>query len=141
MTGRNVIRLASAVLGLLGLVLLISTGWIAAALGAVGAGAPGAVDSASMAFWFQLAFMRLFGTAIIGLGAILWWCLSHLTSDQQSSLLKVLSVALAFLALVTVVQQVAIWDSAAGWALAGTLLILATACASSMMRGAPSHAV
>jgi hypothetical protein len=97
--------------------------------------------SVSMAFWFQLAFMRLFGTALIGLGAILLWCHSHLTESQHSSLVKVLGVVLGALALMAVGQQIAIWNSNAGWALAGTLLLMAAACAVSTVREATGHAV
>jgi hypothetical protein len=63
MTPRNVIRFVVAVVCAVGVVLLTSSGLVASALGARGGGAAaGASDPESMAFWFQLAFMRLFGT-------------------------------------------------------------------------------
>ena len=76
----TVIRVVGAALVVVGLVLLGATGAVASALGAQGgAGAvPGASDPASLAFWFQLSFIRLFGTTLIGLGVVLWWCRTHL---------------------------------------------------------------
>jgi hypothetical protein len=124
------------------MLLLIATGSIASALGALREDVvTGASDPASMAFWFQLAFMRLFGTALIGLGVILLWCHSHLTDAQHSSLVKVLGVVLGALALMTIGQQIAIWNSNAGWVLGGTLLLTAAACVVSTVRDATAHAV
>ena len=142
MTPRNVIRFVGAAVCAVGMVLLIATGLVASALGGRGGGAvAGASDPASMAFWFQLAFMRLFGTALIGLGIVMLWCQSHLTNPQRSSLAKVLSVVLGALAFMTVVQQIAIWNANAGWVLSGTLLLTATACAVSTVRDGRGHAV
>lgn len=142
MTPRNVIRFGGGALCVVGMVLLIATGSVASALGALGRDAvAGASDPTSMAFWFQLAFMRLFGTALIGLGAILLWCHSHLADAQHSSLVRVLSVVLGALALMTVGQQIAIWNSIAGWVLAGTFLLTATTCVVSTVRDETGHAV
>jgi hypothetical protein len=142
MTPRNVIRFGGTALCALGMVLLVATGFIASALGALrGDVIAGASEPASMAFWFQLAFMRLLGTALIGLGAILLWCHSHLTDVQHLSLVKVLGVVLGALALMTVGQQIAVWNSNAGWVLAATLLLTASACAISMVRDATKRAV
>jgi hypothetical protein len=54
---------------------------------------------------------------------------------------KVLSVVLGALALMTVVQQIAIRSANAGWVLSGTLLLTATACAVSTVGDAKGHAV
>ena len=142
MTPRIVIRCGGAALCILGLVLLFATGSVAMMLGAAGRDAvAGSTDPASMVFWFQLAFMRLFGTALIGLGAIVLWCHSHVSGVQHRSLVKVLGVVLAALALMAVSQQVAIWNSNAGWVLAGSLLLMATACALSTLREATEHGI
>lgn len=142
MTPRNAIRFAATTLCAVGMVLLMATGAVASALGVPGGDAVAAAnDPTSIAFWIQLAFMRLFGTALIGLGAILLWCQSHVSDAQHSSLVKVLGVVLGTLALMTVGQQIAIWNSHAGWLLAGTLLLTATACAVSTVRDAPGRAV
>ena len=89
----TVIRVVGAALVVVGLILLGATGAVASALGAQGgAGAvPGASDPASLAFWFQLSFIRLFGTTLIGLGVVLWWCHSHLRPSEHRSLATLLA--------------------------------------------------
>ncbi len=132
----TVIRVVGAALVVVGLVLLAATGAVASALGAQGgAGAvPGASDPASLAFWFQLSFIRLFGTTLIGLGVILLWCHMHLAIEQQQSLLKVLAGALSAVAVVAVGQQMAIWTSTAGWILSGSLVLFAVTCLMTAMK-------
>ena len=142
MTPRNVIRFVGAAVCAPGIVLLVATGPVASALGAFAAGPVQAGgDSASLAFWFQLTFMRLFATALVGLGAVLLWCHSHLTDAQIGSLVKVVSVVLGGLALMTLGQQIAIWNSTAGWVLAGALLLTAAACAAIAVRDAARPAI
>ena len=128
MTPGNVIRFGGAALCVVGVLLLMATASIASALGASG-GTAGAGDLTSQAFWFQLTFMRLFATALMGLGAILLWCHAHLSEALHSSLAKLLGVVLGGLALMTCAQQIAIWNSSAGWVLAGALSLMAAACA------------
>jgi hypothetical protein len=137
MTSRNVIRFAGAAVCVLGVILLVATGPIARALGALaGDAVAGGTDPASLAFWFQLTFMRLFATALIGLGAILLWCQSLLANAQLGSLVRVLSVVLGGLALMALAQQIAIWNSGAGWLLAGVLLLTTAACVVSTIHDA-----
>jgi hypothetical protein len=132
----TVIRVVGAALVVVGLILLGATGAVASALGAQGgAGAvPGASDPASLAFWFQLSFIRLFGTTLIGLGVVLWWCRTYLPIEQQRSLLQVLGGTISALAAMAVAQQMAIWTSRAGWILAGSLLLIAVMCLMSAIR-------
>ena len=134
----TVIRVVGAALIVVGLILLGATGAVASALGAQGgAGAvPGASDPASLAFWFQLSFIRLFATTLIGLGVILWWCRTHLLIEQQRSLLLVLGGAIGALAAMALAQQTAIWTSRAGWILAGSLLLIAVMCLMSAIKPA-----
>jgi hypothetical protein len=143
MTPRNIIRSGGAILAGIGTILLIATGPVASALGALGGGdaVAGASDPVSLTFWFQLAFMRLFGAAVIGLGVVLFWCASHLTLAQHRSLARLLSVVLGGLSLLTLVQQIAIWNSGAGWVLTGALLMTALACAASAFRGPEAQPV
>ena len=132
----TVIRVVGAALVVVGLVLLAATGAVASALGAQGGvgAVPGASDPASLAFWFQLSFIRLFGTTLIGLGVILLWCHMHLAIEQQQSLLKVLTGALSAVAVMAVGQQMAIWTSTAGWILSGSLLLFAVTCLMTAMK-------
>ncbi len=136
MRPRTVLAVVGSTLCVTGLLLLVSTGAVASTLGAQGGAhaAPGASDPAALAFWYQLTFMRLFGTLAIGFGAILVWCRFNLTSDQQASLLKVVGVALGVLALMTLGQQVAIWNAATGWLLAGTFALAAGLCSMTLFR-------
>jgi hypothetical protein len=126
----TVVRVVGGALASVGLVLLVATGAVASALGAQGGAqaVAGASDPSSLAFWFQLSFIRLFGTTLAGLGVILLWCGAHLGADQQRSLLKVMAGSLGAVAVMAVGQQVAIWSSTAGWVLAGFLVSVAVAC-------------
>ena len=126
----TVVRVVGAALIAAGLGLLVATGAAASALGAQGGAnaVAGASDPTSLAFWFQLSFIRLFATTLAGLGAILLWCGLHLGLEQQRSLLKVMAGSLGALAAMAVGSQVAIWTSTAGWVLAGFLVAVAVAC-------------
>ena len=142
MSPGTVIRVVGAALIVVGLVLLVATGAVASALGAQGGAlaVPGATDPTSLAYWFQLSFIRLFGTTLMGLGAILMWCRTNLATEQQRSLLKVLAGALSAVAVMAVGQQIAVWTSTAGWILAGSLLLVAVACLTTAMRSAAGQA-
>jgi hypothetical protein len=132
----NVIRFVGAALIAVGFVLLVATGAVASMLGVPGGSdaVPGGSDPASMAFWFQLAFMRLFGTTLVGLGVILIWSHAKLSAPQHRSLVRVLAGVLGAVAVMAVGHQIAIWTSTAGWILAGSLALTATACLASAMR-------
>jgi hypothetical protein len=85
--------------------------------------------------------MRLFGAAVIGLGVVLFWCASHFTLAQHRSLVRVLSVVLGGLSLLALGQQIAIWNSGAGWVLTGALFMTALACAASAVRAPEAQPV
>ena len=137
------IGVVGAALMAVGLVLLFATGAVASALGAQGGAVAvaGASDPSSLAFWFQLSFIRLFGTTLVGMGVILQWCRAQLDAEQQRSLLRLTAVALGAVAVMAVGQQIAVWTSTAGWVLAGSLLLVTIACWSSGWRSASSPAV
>ena len=142
MTPRLAIQFGSAGLASIGVALLVATASIATALGAVNLGAiPGGADPASTAFWFQLTFMRLFGTALIGFGAFLLWLQARLTDAETTSLAQALSLVFGGLALVTLVQQIAIWNTNAGWAIAGVLVLATAVLAIGAARGTRESAV
>lgn len=124
-----VLRLTGWVLLIGGVALLAAPGEIAVALGTPGPmPVNGASDPLAMTFWRQLTFIRMFGTAAIGLGAICLWCRAHLTRAQHGSFLKVLAGVLAFMCWMAVSQQQAIWSGTAGWTFVVVLGITAAAC-------------
>jgi hypothetical protein len=124
MTTRHVFRVVSLIVAAFGALLLVETGRLALALGAVaGTDTVGALPTA--AFWYQLSFMRLFGVALLGLATLCLWAASHLSELQQRSLGQILGGVFGFLALMAVAQQVAIWGALTGWAVAGTFAVVA----------------
>ena len=129
MIADRMLRLAGVLAGAFGLLLLIETGRVALALGAL-FGAPLSTPEReiSMTFWFQLAFIRLFAVAMLGLATFLIWSAARLTTDQQRSLARVAAAVFALLTVVALVQQVAIWSAPAGWAVAGVLAAVASVC-------------
>jgi len=126
MTPKSVIRFGGVALIVLAMAMLVRTGDIASSLGAI--------DGTDRAFWFQLTFMRLFATSLAGLGAILIWCSGQLSSSQQNSLTNLMGCVLGAIGLMAVVQQIALWNSSAGWVLAGSFLGAAAICALSSVR-------
>ena len=124
-----VLRFTGWAFVLTGVALLVATGDIAVALGTPGPmPANGASDHIAMTFWRQLTFIRMFGTAAIGLGAICLWCRSHLTAAQNSSFVKVLAAVLALMLLMAQSQQTAIWSGNAGWWLVGLIAAAMVGC-------------
>ena len=124
MTTRHVFRAVSLIVAAFGALLLVETGRLALALGAVAATDPVGA-SPTGAFWYQLSFMRLFGVALLGLATLSLWAASQLTEGQQRSLGRILGGVFGVLALMAVAQQVAIWGAMAGWAVAGTFGVVA----------------
>jgi membrane-anchored protein YejM (alkaline phosphatase superfamily) len=125
MTPRYILRVVSLIVATFGAVVLVETGRLALALGAVAGIDSSAGSSSASAFWYQLSFMRLFGVALIGLAALSVWGASQLTTIQQRSLGRLLGAVFAVLALMAVGQQVAIWGAVAGWGVAGVLGLVA----------------
>jgi hypothetical protein len=124
MTTRHVFRVVSLVVAAFGTVLLVQTGRLALALGAV-VRADTASASPTVAFWYQLSFMRLFGVALLALATLCLWAASQLSENQQRSLGQILGGVFGFLVLMAVAQQVAIWGAMTGWAVAGTFGVVA----------------
>lgn len=120
MTSKRVMQFGGIALITIALMLIVRTGSVALSLGA----APGA----GMPFWFQLAFIRLFATALAGLGAILLWSASRLSSDQLRSLVTLVTFVLGGLGLTAASQQIAVWSSNSGWVFAGLFVSLAVIC-------------
>lgn len=125
MTPRLAIQLGSVTLAAIGIALLVLTGPIAIALGArhVDVLAAG-TDAALPGFWFQFTFMRLLAAALFGLAAVLWWCQARLERTQIDSLAGMLRLVFGGMALIALSQQIAIWNTTAGWVLAGILVMM-----------------
>ena len=118
MTPRHVFRAVSLVVALFGVALLMETGRLALALGAVAGTDTFVASTSAVGFWYQLSFMRLFGVALIGLAILSLWGASQLIAAQQRSLAQTLGGLFAALAAMAVAQQVAIWGTTAGWGIA-----------------------
>ena len=136
MTPRNAIRLVGFGGLVLGGVLLVATGSIASSLGVTVpvAVTSGANDPASMTFWYQLSFMRLFATGVAGVGVILLWCQARLSPAQQESLVLGRACVLTALGMMGASQQIAVWTTNAGWVLVGSLVLGALGCAAATSR-------
>ena len=142
MASTMAVRLTAWVLVLGGLVLLAAPGEIAVALGTPGPmPANGASDPVAMTFWRQLTFIRMFGAAAIGMGAICFWCRRSLTTPQQSSFLKVLVPVLALMVWMATAQQTAIWGTNAGRWIVAILAIVAVMCGGALAMTARRQAV
>jgi|RhiMethySRZTD1v2_1073278.scaffolds.fasta_scaffold11157_9 hypothetical protein len=127
------LRFTGWVLVLGGVLSLVATGDVAVALGTPGPmPANGASDAAAMMFWHQLAFIRMFGTAAIGCGAVCLWGRRHLAASQHVSLFKVLAGVLAFMCWIAAGQQTAIWGGNAGWIIVALIGLSALACAAAL---------
>jgi len=128
------LRFTGWALLLIGVALVAVPGEIAVALGTSGPmPAHGASDPLAMAFWRQLTFTRMFSAAALAVGAICLWSRSALTPPQQTSFLKVLAAAFAWMFLMALSQQTAIWGAPLGWVLVGILGAVALACLSALL--------
>ncbi len=90
MTPRHVFRAVSLVVALFGVALLMETGRLALALGAVAGTDTFVASTSAVGFWYQLSFMRLFGVALIRLAILSLWGASQLIAAQQRSLAQTL---------------------------------------------------
>lgn len=138
MTPRLAIQVGGAALALIGIALIFRTGGIALALGAVNLDP---ADPASTAFWFQLTFVRLFATALIGFGILLLWLPTKLTEIQTTSVAEALSFVCGAMAFMALSQQIAIWNTNAGWVLGGVLVLATAILGIAAARGTREQAV
>ncbi len=127
MSKPTVIRLVGCVLLLGGAVLMVRTGYVAVSLGVSPMPEGTATDPATMEFFRQLTFIRMFAAAALGFSAICFWAGSQLTPTQQTSLLKLLVGVFTVMGAMAVAQQV-VWNRGTGWALVGVLSALALTC-------------
>ena len=135
MNPKPVIQIGGLTLVAIAVLLAVRTGSVALFLGATpGIGVVDPNTQSSLPFWFQLTFMRMFATAVAGLGVMLLWSASRLSSEQLRSLVRLVALVFGALALTALTQQIAIWNSNAGWVFTGTFVSLAVICSFSSMR-------
>ena len=85
--------------------------------------APVSTDQTAMVIWSGVAFARVFGAALVGIGAALW--ASNAQSPSPRVIQASLFVSFVFAGLIVSAQQVAIWTNAVGWALVTLFFLLA----------------
>jgi hypothetical protein len=115
-----------------GVVLLVSgftlTGWGPMLVSLYGAGdIPNAVasDKAAMTVWTGLSFVRLFGTALAGLGLVSLFTHNMSSLDARKAISRGLFAATVLILIVATVQQIAIWSTPIGWVTVGLLVLIA----------------
>jgi hypothetical protein len=84
---------------------------------------PVATDGTAMAIWSGVAFVRVLGAAMVGIGAALW--ASHAPTPTPRGVQASLFVSFVFAGLIVSAQQIAIWANAVGWALVTGFSLLA----------------
>jgi hypothetical protein len=137
---KPVMQLGGITLIVIAVLLAARTGTVAVFLGATpGTGIADVTNQSWLPFWFQLTFMRLFATALAGLGAIFLWSASRLSSDQLRSLGRLAALVLCALGLTALAQQIAIWNSTSGWLFTGLFISLTIMCGFSSARPLLRH--
>src|SRR5262245_42363239 len=84
---------------------------------------PAAAEPAAMAVWSGVAFLRVVGAVLFGIGVVLWAASAPVVNPRRVQ--TALLISSAFAGLVTWAQQVAIWTNAVGWGLVGLFGVLA----------------
>ena len=84
---------------------------------------PAANDGAAMVVWSGVAFLRVFGAVLFGIGAVLWS--SNARAATSRGIRLALFLSSVFASLLVWSQQVAIWANSVGWALVGLFGVLA----------------
>lgn len=93
---------------------------------------PVATDETAMVIWSGVAFVRVFGAALVGLGAALW--ASNAAIPKPRVIQASLFVSFIFAGLIVWTQQVAIWANAVGWALVTLFFLLAIVTGITLVR-------
>ena len=82
-------------------------------------------DVNAMSMWSGVAFVRTFGAVLFAFGVLLWFVRSISDPVVQRNLAVALFVGTGLVGLVTLIQQIAIWNSVAGWVTFGMLALFA----------------
>jgi hypothetical protein len=115
MRTRIVIRVAAVTMIVAGLSFMMATSFVLHGFGVGRTPVAGSSDAISMAFWQSSSFARIFGVALLCLGAMLLWCGQMLTETQQLSATRMLAICMGFVAILAAAQQTAIWNTSLGW--------------------------
>ena len=82
----------------------------------------------SLIYWYVASFARLFGAALFGFGFLLWSIRSIIEDNSYPGVRRRILVGLLLANLmaffVSLTQQVAVWNSPAGWITSGVFLLL-----------------
>ncbi|HEU4830533.1 MAG TPA: hypothetical protein VFT04_15175 [Gemmatimonadales bacterium] len=134
----SVLSFSAVFLALLGLFLLLQTGVAMSALGHAAPPTGAVTDPAALAYWRAAAFARLFGVSLLAFGMVLWHVkpLVRVTAERRIGIM--LSAGFALVGLICLIQQVAIFGTPAGWAMALAFFGLATVAAVTALRSSSS---
>jgi hypothetical protein len=86
---------------------------------------PVASDANTISFWAGMAFIRMFGAALVGFGVLLWFVRYVSDLAIQHQIAGALFIASGFMVFITVTQQIALWSTVMGWVTIGVLTLFA----------------
>ena len=122
----NRLTVINAVLAVvLGLVFALGGPGLLPLYGASQIPTPSASDANAMSFWAGMAFIRMFGAALLGFGVLLWFVRTISDVAIQRNVAGSLFVATGVMLFVALTQQTAIWNSTVGWVTVGVLILFA----------------
>ncbi len=76
-------------------------------------------------FWVGSAFARLFGASLVVLGLVVWSTRDIPDLTTQKIIGRALLLGSCFALLISLIQQIAIWNTPAGWGIVGIFITLA----------------
>ena len=89
----------------------------------------------STGWWGLIGFVRLFGMTLLAMGAILWVVRRSVSAVGPQRLAATMAVVGLLTGIMAFVQQMAIWGTAAGAALASLFVVLGLAYGWTAFRG------
>ncbi len=76
-------------------------------------------------FWMGSAFTRMFGASLVVLGLVVWSAKDIPDPATQKIIGRALLLGSCFALLISLIQQIEIWNSPAGWVIVGIFAALA----------------
>ena len=122
----------AVLLALIGLAFLLRTSDVLGAFGfdampSIDISETGTPSGEAMAWLRTAAFARLFAAALMGIAFILWHVGPLVVRGAERKIGLIVAAALGLTGLMSLIQQIAIFGTTAGWLLAAILLGLAAA--------------